>query len=73
MAVPFSATLSGGHVRMRRISGRETLRDEKRSETSKYKPPRRNSQTEGDALRIFEHRSEIELMHFLRERGEKPR
>ena len=51
------------------MSRRETLRDDKRSETSKYKPPRRNSQTESHALRIFERRSERELMQFLGENG----
>jgi hypothetical protein len=49
---------------------REALREEKRSEkTGTYKPLRRNRQTESDALRIFEHGTERELMQFLRENG----
>jgi hypothetical protein len=49
---------------------RETLREEKRSEkTGKYKPLRRNRQTEIDALRIFQYGTERELMQFLRENG----
>jgi hypothetical protein len=51
---------------------REIVREEKRSEkTGKYKPLRRNQQTESDVLRIFEYGTEREPMQFLRENGLK--
>ena len=51
---------------------REALHEDRRSEkTGKYRALRRNKQTESDALRIFEHGTERELMQFLRENGLK--
>ena len=49
---------------------REAFRKERRSEkVGKFKPLPRNTRTEVDVLRIFEHGTERELMQFLRENG----